>query len=75
MGNPRLPGFSEASSLNRHGHCPGITQPIAATLVLPQFCFTNEAERTTCCECSFDLGYCYCYQLTATGRSQGVTIR
>jgi len=63
MDKPRLPGFTGASSLYRHGHYPGITQSPAETLVLPQFCYTNEGGRTTCCECASygGLSWCTCF--------------
>ncbi len=37
MDKPRLPGFTGASSLYRHGRYPGITQSPAQTRVLPQY--------------------------------------
>jgi hypothetical protein len=68
MDKPRLPGFTGASSLYRHGHYPGITQSPAQTRVLPQYIVTVGGGSTGYtlmrCDCSGLGPFCYCEPAT-----------
>jgi hypothetical protein len=61
----RMPGFTAEASLSAtKWHYQVASSPTALTdggIVLPQFCYTNQAGVTTCCDCYY--GYCWCRRI------------
>jgi hypothetical protein len=80
MNTIHMPGFNAEASLyttkERYRGAYFSASVADSDKVLPQFCTTNDAGVTTCCDCFAELGgFCFCHHLLVAASPIGTPLR